>query len=326
MMQKIDNIAEKQTVIEKSKSFKKQQRLQIINRDDIHLKQPNSLRSITKVESPPENQITKAENHTSTSKSGLTAKFATENLNTDIANVTVPEFDPEQVEVISSKLQKHPALQSMPKTPTGSSATVAKRTMFSGSGNKMRLSLPFQNHFSSLTAHSNKSNKKMEFSSTPTGSHNIKQFNFGISESIKMSDMQPSTARDFYDSNRNSIDGVARPKRVTSFTVNQAKSANNSGNNTAGNVKESQTMRSNPTMNKKSQESDHTLTSRDKGSHNSGMRMQKFDPTQGLLGETNHMKMMYGPSLMRKKSSERMDRGESSTKKPNRISAKTMRS
>ena len=140
-----------------------------------------------------------------------------------------------------------------------------------------------------------------------------------------MSDVQASTARDRLDSFRGSNEGVARPKRVTSFTVNQAKSANNSGNNTAGNVKESQTMRSNPTMNKKSEESNHTLTSREgKGSYNSGVsKKQKFDPTQGLLGETNPMKMMYGPSLLRKKSSERD--GESAKKKPGRISAKTMR-
>ena len=92
---------------------------------------------------------------------------------------------------------------------------------------------------------------------------------------------------------------MSRPKRVTSFTINDNfgmnKSGGRAGNSTAGGNVEGQTFRSNPTY-KKSSESGATFTSKDRGSHNS---KKTFNPTQGLLGGTDHMKM-FGSALNRK--------------------------
>ena len=88
-------------------------------------------------------------------------------------------------------------------------------------------------------------------SSTPHGTQSGAIFNFGNKDKKNqdMDDLQFSTAR-------GSNDEVARPKRVTSFTVNKPKS-NESGLNTehesglnTERLRENKTIRSNPGVNK----------------------------------------------------------------------------
>ena len=90
-------------------------------------------------------------------------------------------------------------------------------------GKELGLSLPFGRM--STQPH-------IEAMHTPTGSNHDK-FNFGLGESLKLNlgeVVQASTAR--------GSEHVSRPKRVTSFTINdnlgQNKSTNRSGHNTAG--------------------------------------------------------------------------------------------
>ena len=80
-------------------------------------------------------------------------------------------------------------------------------------------------------------------SSTPHGTQSGTIFNFGNKDkqNQNMDDLQFSTAR-------GSNEEVARPKRVTSFTVSKPKS-NESGLNTER-LRENKTIRSNPGVNK----------------------------------------------------------------------------
>ena len=89
-----------------------------------------------------------------------------------------------------------------------------------------------------------------------------------------MTDLQFSTAR-------GSNEDVARPKRVTSFTVSKPKS-NESGLNTER-FKDTKTIRTNAVNNKRS--NDSSSNNVQTGSFNS-KRAQKraYDPTGGMLG------------------------------------------
>ena len=89
-----------------------------------------------------------------------------------------------------------------------------------------------------------------------------------------MTDLQFSTAR-------GSNEDVARPKRVTSFTVSKPKS-NESGLNTER-FGDPKTTRTNPGNNKRS--NDSSSNNVQTGSFNSKRaRKRAYDPTGGMLG------------------------------------------
>ena len=129
-------------------------------------------------------------------------------------------------------------------------------------------------------------------------------FNFGLQETLKKSlaDLQFSTAR-------GSNDDVARPKRVTSFNLNQ-QNPNESGLNTER-VRNENTIRSNPGQNKKSNGSSSNNVKT--GSFNSKKQRMQYDPISGMFGQADPMKLMYGPGMKKKKSSEH--KSNESTKK-----------